>query len=389
MGLAIDGPAHRLAQLPGTGRFVKGTRARHRLDAKPKCYAATLECTTPHCQERIKAYDEHVDWRDNELAEYLGMKENSFAAWRLQHGLPPKPGKIAYHLQRPKWSRHSPMEIQRRIACYTEHPEWTDTQMAVHLGISRSNIRDFRVHHGLPPHRRRGERPEGTRLDASEEARRIAAYHRLRGRGKERDAARELGIDLEAYTLWRRARNLPPTSTAPVGRGARAVRGTPDALMRTIHGLEAYLATSTDEESGERLGMQPKTFRYWRRRAGLPARNRGRWAHMGGAPIAMAQLETARRELQKRNLADAAARQMATLPPSTSAASNDLNSTGSRSRAPHWTAPQSSAWSTRSKGLKNASTMRSGDPAGSINMHREARELHAQTPHPDAPELAH
>lgn len=150
MGLALDWPAPGLAQLPGTGRFIKGTRTRPQLDEKPKCHAPTLECTKPHCIERIKAYDEHLDWRDNELAAHLGMKENSFAAWRIHHALPPKPGKIAYHLQRPQWSRHAPEEIQRRTACYHDHPEWTDTQMANHLGITRSNIREFRQHHGLP-----------------------------------------------------------------------------------------------------------------------------------------------------------------------------------------------------------------------------------------------
>lgn len=296
----------------GAGRFVKGTRTRPRADAKPKCHGSTLECTTPHCQERIRAYDAHLDWRDKELAACLEMKENSFAAWRLQHGLPPKPGKIAYHLKRPQWSRHSPEEIQRRMECYHDHPEWTDRQMANHLGITRSNIRDFRVHHGLPPHKRRGERPEGPRLDASEEGRRIATYNRLRGRAKESDAARELDMSLEAYTVWRRTRNLPPTSTSPASPAARAVRGTSDALTRTIQSLEAYLATSTDEESAQRLDIQPKTFRAWRLRAGLPARNCGRRAQTHGAPIALAQLEVARRELQKRNLADASARHTST-----------------------------------------------------------------------------
>ncbi|MFA5861683.1 MAG: hypothetical protein WDA16_08305 [Candidatus Thermoplasmatota archaeon] len=344
MGLALDLSTPGLGYLPGTGRFIKGTRTRSRLDAKPKCHGATLECTEPRCIERIKGYDEHLDWRDSELAAHLGMKENSFAAWRIRHGLPPKPGKIAYHLQRPRWSRHSPEEIQRRTACYHDHPEWTDTQMASHLGITRSNIREFRQHNGLPPHRRRGERPTGPRLSTAENARRLATYHRLRGRADEHATAQALGLTHYAYREWRRSRGLPLTSTSPTGPQVRAIHGTHDALTKHIELLEAYLSRSSDAEAAAQAGFPVKTYERWRRRMHLSAARGHRPLAKGPAEVRVL-LEQAKRGLQTRNLADAAARLVGT--------------------------PQLPVRSTGNKGVKNASTMRSGLAAGSINMHRE------------------
>jgi len=356
---ALDWSAPGFAHLPGTGRFVKGTRTRPRADAKPKCHGATLECTKPHCIERTKAYDEHLEWRDKQLAEHLGMKEPAFAAWRIRHELPPQPGKFAYHLQKPKWNRHSPEETQRRTACYRDHPEWTDTQMAVHLGITRSNIREFRQHHGLPPHKRRGERPTGPRLSTTENARRLAAYHRLRGRADEHAAAQSLGLTHDAYREWRRSRGLPLTSTSPTGPQVRAIHGTHDALAKSIELLEAYLTSASDADAAAQVGVPEKTYERWRRRMNFSAA-RGHRPLSNGPAEARLLLEQAKRDLHKRNLADAAARLVG--------------------------ASQTPVSSTRNTGVKNASTMRSEPAPGSYDMHREPRELDLQTPPDGAPE---
>lgn len=288
--------------------IIKGHRKARRdaaSETRPRCHGPSLDCTAQHCKQRLEAYESDLDARDAALAAQLGLKTATFAMWRLRHELPARSTAPAYALRHPKWSILPPEEIARRRAAY-DHPDWTEQQLATHLGITRNQVRHFRQHHGLPPHRKQGERSEQDRLGTGEDARRLAAYNALRGRADEEEAARALGLSKAAYISWRRRRGLPRTSTTTIP-GVRSIRKShvADALSETIRRLTAYLSAASDAKAADALSMSRDVYEKWRRRAGLISPRELRLKPRAQAKLRR-QLDAARTELEQRGHADPA-----------------------------------------------------------------------------------
>lgn len=234
---------------------------------------------------------------DAELAGTLGITTAAFSRWRWLHGLPGGTPSPNYTL-----GKRAPIvtpEERRRYAAYADHPSWTDSQIAAYLGIERTTFRLFRLKHGLPPHRRRGERGCAPRLDQAEEARRIAEYRRHRGRSTDAKLAESLGLSKDTLARWRRKRGLDQTSRS--ASGATRVYGRfRDALEEECRRLEAYVAAKTTNEAARRVGLTNDAFARWLRKVGLPPRRM-----TPDAANARARMEQVTAQLRARRLQDA------------------------------------------------------------------------------------
>lgn len=189
--------------------------------------------------QRRKAYEETSN--DLEAAKRLGLSYNTWAAYRKHQGWPPKVPAEVYEDEASKLDAY--------------HATTSDVEAAQTLGIKAQNFGAWRRRRGLPE-----------KYFADRHAAMLEAYNKT---NSDVEAAASLGIPVHSMGDWRRAQGLPMKQRSP--RSDHAHMKDRDQAWATI-----YRETRNDEEAANRAGVKTGTFSMWRRKQGLPPRERGK-----------------------------------------------------------------------------------------------------------------
>ena len=182
-------------------------------------------------QEILDTRTQHPNWSQQQIATHVGVSRMSVNKVVKQHNLQPSKGSGV---------PLSDQQVQKMLDARTQHPNWSQQQIATHVGVSRASVNKVVKQHNLQP-----SKGSGVRLSDQQEQD-ILNAHTQHPNWSQRQIAAHVHVSPASVNRLFKQHNLQPSKGSGVPLSDQQKQHILDAHARRPNWSQRQIATHVD-----------------------------------------------------------------------------------------------------------------------------------------------